>query len=93
MKKLFAYISFSMGGQQAYHMSALFPDFVDNKVRLAGSARTSWHALTSSSDFHDGHYKEQPKKGLKAFDRVYSTWALCREWFREKSLSRVLGCV
>ena len=95
VKKLFAYIGFSMGGQQAYHISTLYPDFVENMVCLAGSAKTSWHnwcflegpkqALINAVDFHDGHYKEQAHKGLKAFARVYSTWALSQEWFRQKS--------
>lgn len=94
VEKLFAYIGFSMGGQQAYHMGALYPDFVQNMVCLAGSARTSrhnWcvleglkHALKHSLDFHDGFYKEQASIGLKAFDRVYSAWALSHAWFRQK---------
>ena len=93
VEKLFAYIGFSMGGQQAYHMSVLYPDFVQNIVCIAGSARTSWHnwcflegpreALVNSVDFHGGKYKEQPKKGLLAFARVYSTWALSQGWFRQ----------
>ena len=92
VKKLFAYIGFSMGGQQAYYMSVLYPDFVDNMVCLAGSAKTSshnWcflegpkHALIMSEDFQGGYYKEHPKSGLKAFARVYVTWALSQKWFR-----------
>lgn len=95
VKKLAAYIGFSMGGQQSYHMASLFPDFVERICCIAGSARTSWHnwcflegpkaALVTSSDFHDGHYKEPVDKGTRAFSRVYSTWALCQAWFREKS--------
>lgn len=94
VSKLFAYIGFSMGGQQAYHMSALFPDFVDNMVCIAGSAKTSWHnwnflegpkyALICSSDFMDGHYEVQATQGLKAFARVYSTWALSQGWYRQR---------
>jgi homoserine O-acetyltransferase len=94
VKKLFAYIGFSMGGQQAYHISALFPDFVENMVCLAGSARTSWHnwcflegpkhALITAVDFEGGNYKQPAKQGLKAFSRVYSTWALSQQWFRER---------
>ena len=99
VKKLFAYIGFSMGGQQAYHISTLYPGFVENMVCLAGSARTSWHnwcflegpkhALIMAEDFHDGHYKEQATKGLKAFARVYSTWALSQAWFRKKCWEEV----
>lgn len=99
VKKLFAYIGFSMGGQQAYHMSTLFPDFVENMVCLAGSARTSWHnwnvleglkhALMSSSDFQEGNYTQPPRKGLKAFDRVFSSWALSPGWFRQRCWEKV----
>ena len=101
VKKLFAYIGFSMGGQQAYHISTLYPDFVENMVCLAGSAKTSWHnycflegpreALINSVDFEGGHYKDQAHKGLRAFARVYSTWALSQEWFRQKCWEQI-GC-
>ena len=94
VKKLFAYIGFSMGGQQAYHISVLYPFFVENIVCLAGSARTSWHnwsflegpryALTTAEDFHGGHYSSPASKGTKAFSRVYSTWALSQAWFRNR---------
>ncbi|KAK7057585.1 AB hydrolase-1 domain-containing protein [Favolaschia claudopus] len=92
--KLAAYIGFSMGGQQAYHMAALYPDFVERIVVLAGSARTSWHnwsflegpkaALVNSSDFHDGNYQTPATRGTKAFSRVYVTWALSQAWFRQQ---------
>ena len=101
VKKLYAYVGFSMGGQQAYHMAALLPDFVENVVCLAGSARTSWHnwsflegpkaALVASEDFHDGKYQTPARKGTGAFGRVYSTWALSQEWFRQRCWEQ-LGC-
>jgi homoserine O-acetyltransferase len=94
VSRLFAYIGFSMGGQQAYHMSVLYPDFAEHMVCIAGSARTSWHnwsflegpryALTTGVDFHDGHYTEPALKSVRAFFRVYSTWALSPEWFRHR---------
>ncbi|KAF7362265.1 AB hydrolase-1 domain-containing protein [Mycena venus] len=92
--KLAAYIGFSMGGQQAYHMATLYPDFVERIVVLAGSARTSWHnwsflegpkaALVNSVDFHDGKYTTPATRGTKAFSRVYVTWALSQAWFRQR---------
>lgn len=101
LKKLFAYIGFSMGGQQAYHFGTLFPSFVENIVCICGSARTSWHnwsflegpkaALVNSVDFKDGEYTEPVKRGTSAFGRVYSTWALSQEWFRQKCWEKV-GC-
>lgn len=80
-------------------MAALYPDFVERIACIAGSARTSAHnwcflegpktALTTSVDFHDGEYKEPAVKGTRAFSRVYSTWALCQAWFREKSWTKL----
>lgn len=97
--KLFAYIGFSMGGQQAYHMSTLFPDFVENMVCLAGSAKTSWHnwcflegprhALIASVDFYEGKYEKPATIGVNAFFRVYSAWALSPGWFREKTWEKL----
>jgi homoserine acetyltransferase len=99
VKRLFAYIGFSMGGQQAYHMSTIYPDFVENMACLAGSAKTSWHnwcflegpkhALIAAVDFEGGHYKQPAKQGVKAFFRVYSTWALSQEWFRQRCWEEV----
>lgn len=101
IKHLEAYIGFSMGGQQAYHMGVLYPDFVSNIVLLATSAKTSAHnwsflegpkaALTSSVDFQDGKYQSQPKIGVRAFGRVYSTWALSQPWFRNQCW-KAIGC-
>ena len=32
-------------------------------------------ALLASKDFEDGHYREPPQHGIRAFARVYSAWA------------------
>ncbi|KAK5132982.1 hypothetical protein LTR04_004810 [Oleoguttula sp. CCFEE 6159] len=94
VRQLHAYVGFSMGGQQAYHAAALFPDFAQRVVVLAGSARTSWHnwsflegpkaALVNSVDWHDGRYTRPVRRGTRAFARVYSTWALSQAWFRQR---------
>ena len=101
VEKLRAYIGFSMAGQQAYHMAALFPSFVSQIVVLAGSARTSYQnwsflegpkaALVNSADFYDGRYDKPAKKGVGAFGRVYVTWARSQPWFREKCWEQC-GC-
>ena len=82
------------GGQQAYHMSVIYPGFLTHMVCLAGSSRTSWHnwcflegprsALVNSLDFHGGSYETPAIHGTGAFGRVYSTWALSQEWFRRR---------
>ncbi|KAK8088089.1 homoserine acetyltransferase [Apiospora hydei] len=94
ISKIFTYIGFSMGGQQAYHIATLYPDFVENIVGLATSARTSWHnwsflegpkhALITAHDFHGGSYEKPAVDGVKAFKRVYATWALSQGWFRQQ---------
>ncbi|KAJ6442444.1 Alpha/beta hydrolase fold-1 [Purpureocillium lavendulum] len=99
--QLEAYIGFSMGGQQAYYMAAMFPEFVNSIVVLASSARTSWHnksflegpktALLNSIDWHAGEYTEPARKGTVAFARAYSTWALSSAWFRQRNWEK-LGC-
>lgn len=99
VEKLAAYIGFSMGGIQAYHMGVIYPDFVERIVILAGAARASWHnisflegpkaALVNSEDFHGGRYVEPARMGTQAFGRVYSTWALSSAWFREKNWEKL----
>ncbi|KAH9909910.1 Alpha/Beta hydrolase protein [Xylariomycetidae sp. FL2044] len=94
VRRLAAYVGFSMGGQQAYHMAALYPGFAERVVCIAGSARTSWHnwsflegpkaALVHSADFHGGRYAAPARRGTRAFARVYSTWARCPAWYRAR---------
>lgn len=101
VNKLFAYVGFSMGAMQAYHFATIFPDKVDKIVALAGSARCSMHnwsflegpksCLLASEGFNDGKYTTNPTKGTRAFGRVYSTWALCPEWFEAKNWEKA-GC-
>ncbi|PFH50988.1 hypothetical protein AMATHDRAFT_192042 [Amanita thiersii Skay4041] len=93
IKKLRMVIGFSMGGQQAYHWAAMYPEFLEKYVVICGSARTSVHnqcflegpkaALMASKDFGNGHYTSTPQIGLRAFGRAYSAWAYGQTWFRE----------
>jgi homoserine O-acetyltransferase len=93
IKKVFAVVGFSMGGQQAYYWPVVYPDYVERYVPICGSARTSPHnkcflegpkaALVASKDFEGGHYKAEPQHGIRAFARVYSAWAYGQTWFRE----------
>ncbi|KAF9485534.1 alpha beta hydrolase fold protein [Pholiota conissans] len=93
VKKLFAVIGFSMGGQQAYHWPVMYPEFTERYIVICGSARTSPHnkcflegpkaALVASKDFENGHYKTPAEIGVRAFGRVYCAWAYGQTWFRE----------
>jgi homoserine O-acetyltransferase len=101
VERVKAVYGWSMGGQQAYHWAALFPDAVERVVILCSSARTSPHnkvflegvraALTADEAFQDGWFHRQPLRGLRAMGRVYAGWAISQSWYREKLWERV-GC-
>ena len=84
----------SMGGQQAYHWAALFPQAVERVCILCSSARTSEHnkvflegvrgALTADDAFQDGWFQRHPVRGLRAMGRVYAGWAISQSWYRER---------
>ncbi|MHA1154330.1 MAG: alpha/beta fold hydrolase [Alphaproteobacteria bacterium] len=90
----------SMGGQQAYHWGALYPEAVARICVVCGSARTAPHnqvflegvkaALTADAAYRDGWFHEPPLRGLKAMARVYAGWALSQAFYREE-LWRGLG--
>ena len=90
----------SMGGQQAYHWGALYPQAVARICVVCGSARTAPHnkvflegvkaALTADAAYRDGWFHEPPSRGLKAMARVYAGWALSQAFYREE-LWRGLG--
>jgi homoserine O-acetyltransferase len=97
-------VGFSMGGQTAYHWSAMYPDFVRNAVVICSSARTSLHnyqflegpraALENSVDYpkpelEDGSRKAS--KGIQAFGKAYSAWLTSAEWF-DQELYKEMGC-
>ena len=84
----------SMGGQQALHWGALFPDRVARICAVCTSARTSPHnkvflegiraVLTADAAWRDGHFVERPVRALRAFARVYAGWAMSQAFYREK---------
>ena len=69
----------SMGGQQAYHWGALYPDAVARICVVCGSARTAPHnqvflegvkaALTADAAYRDGWFHEPPRRGLNTKER------------------------
>lgn len=94
LEQLALILGWSMGGQQAYHWAALFPDWVKRMLVICGSAKTSRHnwvflegvkaALTADDRWQNRHDTEPPEKGLKAFGRVYAGWAYSQAFFREQ---------
>lgn len=93
IQKVALVYGWSMGGQQAYHWGALFPDMVERICVVCGSARTSTNnlvfldgikaALTTDSLWQDNWFAAPPVRGMKAFARVYSGWVLSPAFYRE----------
>ncbi|TVP87490.1 MAG: alpha/beta fold hydrolase [Pseudomonadaceae bacterium] len=93
-------MGWSMGGMQALHWGALYPDRVQRLLSICATARCWPHnqiflagvkaALTCDASWQSGHYQSPPTAGLKAFGRVYAGWAYSQAFFR-KQLHRDLG--
>jgi homoserine O-acetyltransferase/O-succinyltransferase len=84
----------SMGGQQALHWGAIFPDRVERICAVCTSARTSPHnkvflegiraILTADAAWQGGRFVERPVRAIRAFARVYAGWAMSQAFYREK---------
>jgi len=93
-------VGFSMGGQQAFHWAALYPEMVERLAVICGSAKTSHHnfvflegikaALTADPNWRYGSFAERPLRGLAAVGRIYAGWALSQAFYRQE-LYRGLG--
>lgn len=89
----------SMGGQQALHWGAIFPDRVRAICAVCTSARTSQHnkvflegiraVLTSDSGYREGRFIGRPVRALRAFGRVYAGWAMSQAFYRERLWERI----
>jgi homoserine O-acetyltransferase len=90
----------SMGAQQAYHWSALFPNQVKRIVALCGTARTTDHnrvfleslkaALLSDPTWTGQNFDGIPERGFRTFARIYASWAASQAFYR-KGLYYQLG--
>lgn len=91
--KLHAVYGWSMGAQQAYHWAADFPDDVARIVVNCGSARTAVHnkiflaslmATLEAAPEHigNGRFSAPPKAAIRAFGRIYASWALSQDFYR-----------
>ncbi len=101
IEKLAAVHGFSMGGQQALHWGALFPDKVGKVVAICSTGRLPAHtwvvfegiraALTGDPSWRDGWFHDHPVNGLRAMGRVYAGWGFSQAWYRQE-LWRSMGC-
>lgn len=100
VRRLALVTGFSMGGQQANHWAAIFPDMVERLAPWCGSARTAPHnwvflegvkaALTADARFDGGWYDRPPERGIRAFARVWAGWGPSQTFYRD-ALYRELG--
>ena len=94
IERLAMVYGWSMGGQQALHWGALFPDEVATICAVCTSARTSPHnrvflegiraALTADAAYVDGRFLAKPLRGLRAFARIYAGWAVSQTFYRRE---------
>ena len=95
IERLALVYGWSMGGQQALHWGALYPDSVARIAAVCTSARTSPHnkvfleglrgALTADPAWQGDHFAGRPERGLRAFGRVYAGWALSQAFYRQQA--------
>jgi homoserine O-acetyltransferase len=88
IEKVALVYGWSMGGMQAYHWGALFPEAVERIAVVCGAARCSPHnrvfiqgaisALTADPAYHDGAFTEPPRSSgaASAPARWKITWSL-----------------
>lgn len=100
IERLAAVYGFSMGGQQALHWGALFPDRVSKIIAICATARVAPHtwvmfegirsALMGDPSWKDGWFGSHPAQGLRAMGRVYAGWGFSQQWYRQE-LWRTFG--
>ncbi|HTL88390.1 MAG TPA: alpha/beta fold hydrolase [Leptolyngbya sp.] len=93
IERLALIYGWSMGAQQAYHWGALYPDRVLRIAALCGTARTTDHnriflqslrtALTADPAWTGIRFETVPDRGLRAFSRIYASWAASQAFYRE----------
>jgi homoserine O-acetyltransferase len=84
----------SMGGIQAYHWAALYPQMVKRLAVLCGAAKTSEHnkvflegiraTLTTDPAFQNGTFVSRPERGLRAMGRSYAAMAMSQTFYRDE---------
>jgi homoserine O-acetyltransferase len=100
--KLAGVYGFSMGGMQAYHWAALYPEMVERAFVVCGSARTADHNKVFLSGLlrtleaapehtGNGRFSSEPALALKAFGHIYASWGLSQDFYRAGLYKSALG--
>lgn len=84
----------SMGGQQALHWGAIFPDRVARICAVCTSAKTSPHnkvfiqgvrgILTTDAAYQNGRFVARPVESLRVYGRAYASWAMSQAFYRRE---------
>ncbi|MDE2516212.1 MAG: alpha/beta fold hydrolase [Rhodospirillales bacterium] len=93
IERLACVYGWSMGGLQAYHWAALFPDAVDRIVAVCSVARTAVHnqvflrgqmaVLRAAPEYQgNGRFSAEPEAAKRAFARIYAGWGLSQDFYR-----------
>lgn len=92
MRSVALVAGWSMGGMQAYHWAAAFTGQVKRILPWCAAARCSPHnqaflegvasALCADGEYRSGNYASPPERGLRAFGRVYCSWAYSQAFLR-----------
>ena len=100
VRRIALVLGWSLAAMQAYQWAAQYPSMVDAILPYCGAARCSAinhafldgpkAALQADAAWNDGNYSSPPEKGLRAFGRVYASWAYSHDFFRD-ALYRQLG--
>lgn len=87
-------VGWSMGGQQAYHWAAFYPQLVERLAVICGAARTTPHthvflegmraALCADPVWSQDGAGPPPLRGLRALGRAWAGWALSQAWYRRR---------
>ncbi len=102
VERLAAIYGFSMGGIQAYHWAALYPDMVERAFVVCGSARTADHNKVFLSGLlrtleaapehlGGGRFSAEPMAALRAFGTIYAGWGLSQDFYRAGLYRTVCG--
>jgi homoserine O-acetyltransferase len=76
-------LGWSMGGQQAYHWAALYPDMVERIAVFCGAARTAPHTFVFLEGMCAALCADGGgERGLRAIARAWAGWALSQAWYR-----------
>jgi homoserine O-acetyltransferase len=94
IRRLALVYGWSMGGQQALHWGALYPEMVARIAALCTSAKTSLHnvvfleslraVLQAAPQWDGARFTAKPERALRAMARIYAGWALSPDWYRER---------